>query len=410
MSNNKFLKVFAFCVVAILLCFTTQLRSEPSGGSSGISEPIGKVDPFETVTPISDVKKSVSQRIASLNNTTEIEAAPELHVETVMLKFLKASNVQSVISNLISGSGAIATDADTNSLVICDTRDKLDKIMAEIKKADKTPKQIMIEVVIVDVQLNDDTEIGVNWTHLFDDSHGLTYLQTYTPAIAEGGLLGITQNNIRVSLQALQKTRNVEILASPRIMVVSGQEAEIKTIEEIAYRETSQTSEGGSMVSTSFKEAGVTLKVKATITDENKVMLVVEPEQSVNTGINTVENSDVPTVDKRSAKTTLLMNDSEVMVLGGLRKKETRVTNDKVPLLGDLPLLGFLFSDDRTETKNSELLVFISPHIYDDGEQLTDDEREKYDMMKNLPPLKFKKSTRPEWETAKKWLDFSDSK
>ena len=190
-------------------------------------------------------------------------------------------------------------------------------------------------------------------------------------------------------LQALQQVRDVEILASPRVLVVSGQEAYIKTVEEIPYTEASDTSEGGSLTSTEFKEAGITLTVKATITDDDKILITIEPEQSVNTGANTVTDSTVPVVDSRSAKTTLLMNDGQVVVMGGLRKKETRISNDKIPLLGDLPLVGFLFSDDKTEIKHTELLVFISPHIYDDA-PLSDEEMAKFRELLDAPPLEFK--------------------
>ncbi len=173
------------------------------------------------------------------------------------------------------------------------------------------------------------------------------------------------------------------------MLVVSGQEAYIKTIEEIAYEEASDSSQGTTLTSTEFKEVGITLTVKATITDDDKILITIESEQSVNTGTNTVTGSTVPVVDSRSAKTTLLMNDGQVVVMGGLRKKETRISNDKIPLLGDLPLIGFLFSDDKTVTKHTELLVFISPHIYDDA-PLSDEEMSRFRELLDAPMLEFK--------------------
>jgi len=246
------------------------------------------------------------------------------------------------------------------------------------------------------VQVNDQTELGFDWTALLNSknipgtpplgNHGRTFDTDLIPStLTTGSVVTILQDNIGVTVRALQQVREVEILSTPTISVLSGQEAYIKTVEEIPYTEASSTSEGGSLTSTEFKEAGITLTVKAIITDEGGVLLTVEPEQSVNTGTNTITNSTVPVVDSRSAKTTLLMNDGEVLVLGGLRKKEVRISEDKVPLLGDIPLVGALFSYDKTEVKNSELLVFISPHIKNKG--LKADQKEKNDELKDKPIL-----------------------
>ena len=407
MSKFRIFKILACSIAILSLTFTGQLRSESTSSGQNISEPVGKQDPFETVQPIADVRKNVSQRIAALKDT--VEEMPDLYVETMMLKFLKASNVERVVSKLLSSQGVVTTDQETNSLVICDTREQLDRIVEEVRKADLTPKQIMIEVVIVDVQLNDETEIGVNWQILSDKVHTLGFEQIFAMT-SEGGFLGLTQNNIRVVINALQQVRNVEILASPRVLVLSGQEAEIRTVEELPYEELTQTSEGGAMTAIKFKEAGIKLSVKATITDDHKILMAIEPEQSVEIGTGTVSGSDVPIVDLRAAKTTLLMNDGQVLVMGGLRKRETRVTDDKVPVLGDLPILGPLFSNDKTEVKNTELLVMISPHIMDDDEAPTAEQIEQYKRITEGPGLKFEKRTRPEWEAISEALDFSEDK
>ncbi len=401
MNKGNLIKLFICCIMIFLLGYTAKVQSEPADyDEENISELIGKQDPFKMVTPIADAKKRLFEKmIGSREDVTE--QAPDLYVETVMLKFLRASNLERIIANLNSGYGAVSTDAETNSLIICDTQETLKRIIQEIRKADQTPRQIMVEVVIADVQLNDETEIGVNWTDLLADPDtnvglpgmpaGINHFGGSQDLIAftGGGALRLLKKNIGVTLAALQQVRNVEILASPRVLVVSGQEASIKTIEEIAYEEASDSSQGATLTSTEFKEVGITLTVKATITDDDKILITIESEQSVNTGTNTVTGSEVPVVDSRSAKTTLLMYDGQVVVMGGLRKKETRISNDKIPLLGDLPLIGFLFSDDKTETKHTELLVFISPHIYDDA-PLSDEEMARFRELLDAPMLEFK--------------------
>ena len=394
-SNKIKLIIFSLLIATIWPAGMTYSATEDI--TQTIEEAIGKADPFKAVVPVVETKK-VYQTMADSSPAASVDVyKPDLYVETVMLQFLRAENVEAIASNLVSVNGTVSVDEETNSIIICDDLQNLARAVKQVRKADQTPRQIWIEVVIVDVQVNDETELGVDWTNLlgtanvgvpgipggFGDSN-----RSFTQDLVDitgGATFNIIHENIGISLRALQQVREVEILSNPTISVLSGQEAYIKTVEEIPYTEASSTSEGGSLTSTEFKEAGITLTVKAIITDDGRILLTVEPEQSVNTGTNTITNSTVPVVDSRSAKTTLLMNDGEVLVLGGLRKKEVKISEDKVPLLGDIPLVGALFSNDKTEIKNSELLVFISPHIKDKKPQ--EDQKEKFDELRNKPVL-----------------------
>jgi type II secretory pathway component GspD/PulD (secretin) len=300
--------------------------------------------------------------------------------------------------------GSIGVDDNTNSLIICDTKDNLEKIVAEVKKADQTPPQIMIEVIIIDVQLKNDTEIGVDWDFLATENKDVSYRQslifpnrlsvigatdttrgdiTAFQPVGLGSELAIVSDDIRNVVNLLQQKRDVDILASPRVMVVSGQKAEIRTIEEIPYQQITQSSAGGggssAITSTEFKDVGVTMEVKATVTDESKILVDIKPEQSVSTGASI---GGVPVIDKRGVSTTLLMDDGQVVVMGGLRRQETTHVREQVPLLGDLPLIGFIFSNDRTVVDNTELLVLLSPHIYK-GEPVSAEAMARFNQMKN---------------------------
>ncbi|GAI22050.1 unnamed protein product, partial [marine sediment metagenome] len=234
--------------------------------------------------------------------------SPELFIETVTLKFLDAKNLRAAIASMSSGHGIISVDGKSNSLIVCDTKENLEKILTQIRQADRTPEQIMVEVVILDVQLEDDTEIGTDWDRIFKPERDEWYVQDLIPSTSIlgtgfGGFFGVTKRDIIGVVHALQEIRDVEILASPRILVTSGEEASIQTIEEIPYIELSQTSGGGAgsfaISSTEFKEAGVTLRVKATVTDDQKILMTIESEQSINTGVEGVGDSTVPIIDKR---------------------------------------------------------------------------------------------------------------
>lgn len=404
------------CILAvILLGFVNPAKSDTEPESQDTTnETVGKQNPFEVVQPITEIRRNLLQKNSGSSISSIVDFQGDLSVRSVMLKFLQAKNVESAVRGMLSSSGVVTTDEQTNTLIICDTPERLNVIIPEIREADKTPKQIMVEVVIVDVKLKDDTEIGVNWEGLVGTAKHTNWRSQQTlindlgtSTSFEGALFGFAKDGIDVSVHALQTTRDVEILASPRLLVVSGQEATIQTVEEIPYVELTQSTGGvtatDSITSIKFKEAGITLKVKATLTDEQKILMTIEPEQSVNTGESGIGNTTVPIVDKRTAKTTLLMDDGQVVVMGGLRRKDTRLTVDKVPLLGDLPIVGFLFSNDKYEIEHSELLVFISPHIYDDG-PLSEMEMERFNELRNKPPLNLPKRERPEYKALQDWF------
>lgn len=338
---------------------------------------------------------------------------PELLLETVVLKFLDAQSVQSVLQKMVSEYGMVAINEKNNSVVICDSAANLAHILTEIKKADVTPRQVMVEVVILDVKLGDDTEIGINWDLLSSDKYDVIYRQNFTgerlqstPENAEtrgfatafntvglGGDFSVVSGTVRHVLHMIQEKRNVEILASPRALVVSGKTATIKAVEEIPYQEVMDTATGGAnaLTSTEFKEVGVNLQVSATVTDGDNIFLEVDTEQNVRTGES---DSGIPVVDTRRATTSLLLRDGQTVIIGGLRREEKAVETNQIPLLGDLPLVGFFFKSRRTIATHSELVVLLSPHIYA-GEPVPEHIAEKVDAMRQESPLRSQAAKQP---------------
>jgi type II secretory pathway component GspD/PulD (secretin) len=391
-------------ISGILLCLTTNIGlSADSTVNQRIDQVADQVaaqrsDPFA-----SSFAAAVEAQPEMSPATQTIITKPQLFIQTITLKLLNASNLKPALDKMCSEFGKIGVDDNTNTLIICDTKENIERIITEIKKADQSPPQIVVEVIIIDVQLQNDTEIGVDWDFLSTDNKDVFYRQstifpdrlTFGPPTAEninngaafqnvglGSELAIVMHDIRFVVHALQQQRNVNILASPRVMVVSGQKATIETVEEIPYQELTQTPAGGggsgAMTSTQFKKVGVTMEVKAVITDEGKIMLVITPEQSVNTGMSL---GGVPIIDTRKATTTLLMEDGQVAMLGGLRKQVVQVIKKKVPILGDIPLIGLIFSNNQKVVENSELLVLLSPHIYK-GEPVSAEAIARYNKLK----------------------------
>jgi type II secretory pathway component GspD/PulD (secretin) len=395
---NKRMKILTACVIFTL---TTGLYF--SAMPCMAETTAGRDDPFAAGAGFGDT--APQSQPASFN---EEHTRPPLFVRTVTLKFLRAANLKSALDKMATEFGSISVDDNTNSLIICDTNDNLQRILAQVNQADQTPKQIMIEVVIVDVELKNDTEIGIDWDLLSTAYKSFGYRQslifpnrlsiveptsetkdniTSYQGVGQGSEVSIVTHDIRNVIHVLQDKRNVEILASPRVMVLSGQKAEIRTIEEIPYQQITQSTSGGggasAITSTEFKDVGVTMEVKATVTDESKILLDVRPEQSVSTNTSI---GGVPVIDKRGASTTLLMDDGQVVIMGGLRRQETFHVRDQIPLLGDLPIIGIIFSHDRTVVGNSELLVLMSPHIYK-NEPLSPEAMAKFNQLKNNPVI-----------------------
>jgi len=331
---------------------------------------------------------------------------PEVRLETVVLKFLDATSLKGVLDKMVTSHGTVTVNEKTNSVLVCDTPENLSRILVEIKKADQTPMQVMVEVVILDVQLKDDAEIGINWDFIANSREDVTYRQSVTSArvsavpplplnvdnataynsVGLGGDFSVIAGSVRGVLHMIQEKRDAEILASPRALVVSGQSATIKAVEEIPYQEVIDTATGGAnaMTATQFKEVGITLMVKATVTDGNNIYLDVNTTQNAKTADSP---SGVPVVDTREANTALLLRDGQTVVLGGLRREEKTKQVNQIPILGDLPLIGILFKSVNTVTAHSELVILLSPRIYRD-EPVPAEVTTRVKAMESQSPLK----------------------
>ena len=400
-TSKKIFRMFPFFIITVSLFYTSAVSQQ--AGNDYMSAVIDN-DPFAQLpveTPEPEVK-NVPYPVPV------VEQPPELFIETVVLKFLDAKSLMLVAGRMVSKYGSISINEKNNSLIICDSRERLNRILAEIQKADKTPQQIMIEVVIVDVQLDKDTEIGVNWDILTSDRSNVEYRQNFTssrigttPETATtisngtafnttglGGSFSVISSSVRNVLHLIQQKRNVKILASPRVMLVSGAEASIEAVEEIPYTEVIDTAAGGAgaLTTTEFKNVGIQLKVGATMIDGNNIFLSVNTEQNVTAGQS---DTEVPIVDTRKAATSLMLKDGQTVILGGLRRQEKIKEINQIPILGDIPIIGFMFKSTNTVVRNSELIVFLSPHVYK-GEPIPENEMKIYKQMTEKPIISIK--------------------
>ena len=324
--------------------------------------------------PFGPLEKKVNPKPTEANEiaSTVSEPAETLATEVFNLNFANAKQIEKTVNNLVSKSGKVGIDERLNSIVVIDTTANLEQVRQAVGKLDAKAPQVMIEALIVNVKLTDELKMGIDWTKLGTSANYLTQGLSITGNSNPYGKITFSSTpgnwNIKGLIDFVETNKDVRILANPKVLVLNNQTATIDSVEEIPYRELTETSAGGSIGTVSFKEAGIKLQVTPQISDDGYIIMHVKPEQSAQTSTFTIENSETPVIETRRTDTVLRVKDGQTIIIGGLRKSEPSVVESKVPILGDIPLIGVLFRKVDTDIIESELGVFITPHIYTDGE------------------------------------------
>ncbi len=346
-------------------------------------------------------------RVSPVGELTQ--EAEKLVSKIYRITYADIGQVEISLKKFISQRGAISSNSGTSNIIVTDTESKIKAIDTFVQEIDRITPQILVEARIYDIKSQDKLDLGVEWNagknttfgtsdtppgslgvnptgEINPFSSGVFTGATSKSAGTTGALrFGWLKNSVDIDflLKAQKNLINAKLLANPRILVLDNESAQIKIISEVPYIELTQTSGGGSIGSTEFREIGVTLAVTPHVTRDRMVRLKLQPEFSVETGtVNVIATGGSssypqPIVDKREANTTLLVESGKTVVLGGLRKKETTKQINKIPLLGDIPLICYLFRFEGESTVNSELVVFVTPWIVDEP-VLTEKEMNQY--------------------------------
>jgi len=356
-----------------------------------------------------------SKNMIRIAPTGEIsQEAEKLEPKVFKVNYADVKEVEKSLAKFISQRGSISINQGTSNIIVKDTESNIKAIEKFIQEIDRITPQILVEARIYDITSKNELDLGVEWmagrNTTYRDGTGADTIPPgvlgdnpsgsvdgFTTGVFTGatgktaGTQGILKFgwlndslDIDVVIRAQQNLINAKLLANPRILVLDNETANIAIITEIPYQELTQTSGGGNIGTTNFKDVGVTLKVTPHLTRNEKIRMTVEPEFSVRTGdvligSGTSASFSQPIVAKRRAKTTLLVDSGQTVVLGGLRKKEVTKTINKVPLLGDIPLICYLFRFEGEDTVNSEMLVFVTPKIVTET-SLSDREQKQYEV------------------------------
>ncbi len=308
------------------------------------------------------------------------------------IDYANIEELNTLISGMLTAQGKIAMSKTTGHLCVTDTEDQIEMLDEFIAEMDRETPQILVEARIYDVSCSDYLDLGFEWfagtMTLFDAETGLAVggeTEPFGRADFDSGIGQAPKGNFGLRLGVFNEHMDIDatftaikdkvksrLLANPKILVLNDEEATIKIVEEIPYQELTQTSGGGNIGTTKFKDVGVELVVTPHVTREGKIRLLLNPMFSVQTGsvpifiptgaAQTISSAQ-PIVNTREATTQALIKDGETVVIGGLRKKDIVREMSKVPLVSDIPVIGELFKFRGEKTVNSELIVFITPRL-----------------------------------------------
>ena len=349
----------------------------------------------------------VGDNIIRVMARDEIPAVIEREVTRIFeITYADVEQVVDSLSEFKSETGSVSHIQGTSHILVTDNEKKVEAMAAIIEEVDRMTPQILVEARIYDITTKDRMDLGIRWeggTATTYDLQGDPEVDGPTNPYATVGFSGTTAKaesttaglrfgwltsavDIDMMLRAQKENVDAKLLANPRILVLDNETAEMKIVSQIPYQELQESSLGGAIGTTAFREVGVELHVTPHLARrDDMIRLHLSPVFSVVTGEVQVAGIGVsypqPVVDRREADTKLLVKNGQTVVLGGLRKRQTTKQINKVPLLGDLPLAGPLFRFKGEETVDSELLVFITPWIIDQA-TMNDAEVESYEETK----------------------------
>ena len=322
---------------------------------------------------------------------------------------VKAAPKKITTGSVISQNAIIQADEETNALIITADPNTVKNLRAVIRQLDIRRAQVLIEAIIAEITITNDKEIGVGLAvdgtsrdsgalpvgvsnfagigDLLTAAIGGTAV-TSAPSGLSFAVGGEGGSGVRYGalLRALQTDQNTNILSTPNIVTLDNEEAELIVGQNLPFVTGSFTGTGSTDPNNPFQtierqDVGLTLKVTPQINEGDTVQLVIEQETSsvipgtVELGIAT---------RKRSIKTSVLVDDGGILILGGLIQEEVTDTESKVPLLGDIPIIGFLFRSQSTTKSKANLMVFLRPSILRDHRDATFVTNEKYNYIRGI--------------------------
>ena len=307
----------------------------------------------------------------------QMELVP-LETRVVRLNYANAAELQASLASSLTRRGSVQTDKRTNSLIMTDVSSTLDAVEKMAIELDTTTPQIEITAKLVDVDAEALRGLGIQWNVGQDEPaffsggvrRALNPDNDPDQALAGGVNTPIADpavnieygifkdwGSIEVQLQALEQNRKANIISNPRVVTVDNREAKIVVgqkipliVHDVAGNPVSQ-----------LQTIGIQLKVTPHLTEDKRIVLDLHPEVSDLSTQSTVQGGVI--INTAEADTRVMVDDGQTAVIGGLIRTNDSKVRKGIPLLKDLPLLGFLFRSENTIRQNRELLIFVTPRL-----------------------------------------------
>src|SRR5262245_30335224 len=317
------------------------------------------------------------------------------------------------------GEATISSDPETRRLIVI-TDDETSQFVSQvITNLDRPKPQVLIKVVFLEVTYRKGYDVGIEGgfrkpvgdtpadalganvfglsglgnaaTSVVNNVFGLP-VQSFAPVPPGAGLYQIATTDYQVTFRAIATAGKTEVLSRPSILARNNQQAVITVGQEVPFLTSTRFDTGGNQINTvQYQDVGIILRVTPFITTDGKVELIVSPEIS-NLTDQTVPvqvGVSAPVIAKRSADTVVVTGDGQTVIIGGLMQNQKTEAESKIPVLGDLPVLGFLFRRTVKDTVKTELIIFLTPHVVSDLGQLAGlsaQERSKSEMIPKAIP------------------------
>lgn len=270
----------------------------------------------------------------------------------------------------------VIADIDNNALLISASPQDYKRIERILHQLDVLPTQVFLEAIIAEITLNDELKFGLRW-YLEQGNSGFSLSDLANGAI-DASFPGFSwtraTRNSQLALSALSGVTNVKVISSPTLMVINNQKATLQVGDQvpIVTRNSTSTQTDAVIVnSVELRDTGIILSVTPRINSSGRVMLDIQQEVS-NVVATTTSGIDSPTIQQRKIQTRVIVNDGESLALGGLIQEKKSRNEKKVPLLGDVPLLGNAFKAKTDGINRTELVIFIRPKIVRDVQEARD--------------------------------------
>lgn len=293
------------------------------------------------------------------------------------LDYLAAADADKIVKGLLSpiGRSVIVESSPTDKrrtrdqIIVEDLPEYIDRICESLAQTDLPPRQVLIEAYVLQVSLKDDLRHGVDLQNiLMRVDNARVTLKTAgfaNPDASPAFFLGVDGTDLDVLVEAIKQTTDAKTLASPKVLVVNGQEARIQVGSQLGYFVTT-TTQTSTMQQVDFLELGVVLRVTPQITESGEILMHVKPEISSGQ-VNAV--TGLPEEDTTQVETTVMLPDGNGMIIGGLIKEIDTESQSKLPLIGDLWVVGRLFQRRTVHRERNEILIALVPRVvtFDSG-------------------------------------------